>query len=129
MFFFVYVYGAHRDLHGLTHAFPTRLSSDLGETSQPDLTAPTHAGQDDPLARVAGQVSSETTASPAPGAGDPAGPPTLLAASSSTASSGSNGTVATPAVTAPANATAPATTSQSNPVTTQVVDQIGSAHV
>src|SRR3546814_16375482 len=87
MFFFVYVYGAHRDLHGLTHAFPTRLSSDLGETSQPDLTAPTHAGQDDPLARVAGQVSSETTASPAPGAGDPAGPPTLLAASSSTASS------------------------------------------
>ncbi|HEY9564880.1 MAG TPA: flagellar hook-length control protein FliK, partial [Nocardioides sp.] len=51
-------------------------------------------------------------------------PPTLLAASSSTASSGSNGTVATPAVTAPANATAPATTSQPNPVTTQVVDRI-----
>src|SRR3546814_20620240 len=30
-FFFFYVYGDHRDLHGLTHSFPTRRSSDLVE--------------------------------------------------------------------------------------------------
>src|SRR3546814_11983021 len=29
-FFFVLVYGAHRDLHVLTHSFPTLRSSDLG---------------------------------------------------------------------------------------------------
>src|SRR3546814_11056910 len=29
-FFFFYGYGAHRDLHVLTHSFPTRRSSDLG---------------------------------------------------------------------------------------------------
>src|SRR3546814_19488899 len=28
-FFFFYLYGAHRDLHVLTHSFPTRRSSDL----------------------------------------------------------------------------------------------------
>src|SRR3546814_18293581 len=28
-FFFFYVYGDHRDLHLLTHSFPTRRSSDL----------------------------------------------------------------------------------------------------
>src|SRR6056297_539602 len=28
-FFFFYWYGAHRDLHVLTHSFPTRRSSDL----------------------------------------------------------------------------------------------------
>src|SRR3546814_17992460 len=27
--FFMYLYGHHRDLHGLTHSFPTRRSSDL----------------------------------------------------------------------------------------------------
>src|SRR3546814_11194617 len=31
--FFVYLYGDHRDLHVLTHSFPTRLSSDLLCTS------------------------------------------------------------------------------------------------
>src|SRR3546814_8628831 len=30
--FFFYVSGAHRDLHVLTHAFPTRRSSDLAPT-------------------------------------------------------------------------------------------------
>src|SRR3546814_13353869 len=29
-FFFVYCYGVHRDLHVLTHSFPTLRSSDLG---------------------------------------------------------------------------------------------------
>src|SRR3546814_4527290 len=29
-FFFFYGYGSHRDLHLLTHSFPTRRSSDLG---------------------------------------------------------------------------------------------------
>src|SRR3546814_14333007 len=29
MIFFFYCYGDHRDLHGLTHSFPTRRSSDL----------------------------------------------------------------------------------------------------
>src|SRR3546814_12054438 len=29
MLFFVYLYGDHRDLHVLTHSFPTRRSSDL----------------------------------------------------------------------------------------------------
>src|SRR6056297_1887014 len=29
LFFFFYCYGAHRDLHVLTHSFPTRRSSDL----------------------------------------------------------------------------------------------------
>src|SRR3546814_12701820 len=28
-FFFLYLYGDHRDLHVLTHSFPTRRSSDL----------------------------------------------------------------------------------------------------
>src|SRR3546814_19431539 len=30
VWFFVEVYGCHRDLHVLTHSFPTRRSSDLG---------------------------------------------------------------------------------------------------
>src|SRR3546814_6941882 len=30
LLFFLYLYGAHRDLHVLTHSFPTRRSSDLG---------------------------------------------------------------------------------------------------
>src|SRR3546814_7209139 len=29
LLFFFYLYGDHRDLHVLTHSFPTRLSSDL----------------------------------------------------------------------------------------------------
>src|SRR3546814_18020124 len=32
-FFFFYWYGDHRDLHGLTHSFPTRRSSDLAARS------------------------------------------------------------------------------------------------
>src|SRR3546814_15520759 len=31
--FFFELYGNHRDLHGLTHSFPTRRSSDLGPTA------------------------------------------------------------------------------------------------
>src|SRR3546814_10677989 len=33
--FFFYVYGYHRDLHVLTLSFPTRRSSDLGQTLAP----------------------------------------------------------------------------------------------
>src|SRR3546814_1149884 len=38
MVFFLYGYGDNRDLHVLTHSFPTRRSSDLGDVST--LTSP-----------------------------------------------------------------------------------------
>src|SRR3546814_16881922 len=37
-FFFFYCYGDHRDLHVLTHSFPTRRSSDRLFVSQPAVT-------------------------------------------------------------------------------------------
>src|SRR3546814_9466455 len=38
--FFFYRYGDHRDLHVLTHSFPTRRSSDLIDTMPRAMAAP-----------------------------------------------------------------------------------------
>src|SRR3546814_1151159 len=41
--FFFYVSGDHRDLHVLTHSFPTRLSSELAKAGAAGGSAPTPA--------------------------------------------------------------------------------------
>src|SRR3546814_12709997 len=44
LYFFFYLYGAHRDLHVLTHSFPTRRSSDLPSRADDAFGAMLNAG-------------------------------------------------------------------------------------
>src|SRR3546814_13414720 len=53
LFFFFYCHGDHRDLHVLTHSFPTRRSSDLfpGAGGFPISGVPVSAGYEDKWCR------------------------------------------------------------------------------
>src|SRR3546814_1622779 len=55
-FFFFYCYGDHRDLHVLTHSFPTRRSSDLRAASLLLLRDGHDGGGDRPALRRRGDL-------------------------------------------------------------------------
>src|SRR3546814_13006015 len=62
LFFFFYLYGDHRDLHGLTHSSPTRRSSDLVLMRDPATR--------DPWSRKAAAVPATPCSGPAEAVGD-----------------------------------------------------------
>src|SRR3546814_11282006 len=55
--FFFEGYGDHRDLHVLTHSFPTRRSSELARTSASDRLATSSSGRTTP---VSGSIRTST---------------------------------------------------------------------